>query len=245
MHDGRWRPAAYAVAVFLAAAAAGCGIFVCNQAAADITGLRNDLIAVFLEQSPSACDCSSCSVPCVPEETVDLDPSGGGTALQLLGNANYAFISISTGNGAFPTTPCSGSISVTIDPPANPDPQGQITISGGGVTCTKIYYNGQFFSICNSGTISLTLDGYTVSTSPATTSSTASSVAADLAAKIDSDSNLGPLLGAASSGATVYVIAKQAAIEYPWQTSCAYDPQYFRTCAFSASLSPGAAIVPK
>jgi hypothetical protein len=202
---------------------------------------------VVLGDPTAGCDCScgcNCDT-CGWEEILNLNPNGQGTSSKFFAGASYSFTGPSSLKGNSITTPCGGSVSVPLLDPANPDPQGQITISGGGVTCTKIYYGGQFFTICNNTVISLTLDGYTVSTNPATTSSTASSVAADLAAKINNDPNLGPLFGAANSGATVYVIAKQAAIEYPWQTSCAYDPQYFHACACSASLSPGAAIVPK
>jgi hypothetical protein len=148
------------------------------------------------------------------------------------------------GHAAFVTAPCSGSVSVALDPPANPDPQGQIAISGPGLACTKIDVDKGCCEICNATTISLTPDGYAVSTTAAV-GSTSSSVAADLANKINRDTNLGPLFGAAASGATVYVVAKQVAIQYPWQTSCAYDSSFFSQSAFSASLSPGAAMVPK
>jgi hypothetical protein len=233
-----------AAVVFLASAVGvACGLFFCNQASASVTGLPNEEVAV-LGNLLAGCDCSACALPCVWEGPLGLDASGHGTAFPLFGEAEYSFIGTANGDQAFVTTPCSGSASVTLDPPANPDPQGQITISGPGVTCTTIC-EPNCFTFCNSTLVSVTLDGYAASTM-AGRGSTASSVAAALAAAINNNTYLGPLFGAAASGATVYVVAKQVAIEYPWQTSCSYSyPNLFHGCAFSASLSPAQAIVPR
>lgn len=146
------------------------------------------------------------------------------------------------------TTPCSGDFTVRLSAPANPAPQGEIAISGPGVTCQTIQTNrfqcdpdGTCYrveqTICNTTIISLTLDGQAVSTTASDPSDTASLLAGDLATKINTNPNLGLMFAAAAFGNVIHVQARQAAIEYPWQASCSHD-SLFSECAFAASLSP-------
>jgi hypothetical protein len=136
------------------------------------------------------------------------------------------------------TTPCNGDFTVSLSPPANPAPRGQITINGPGVTCQTVSTN-PLVQLCNSTTISVSLNAQTVSTTALKPWHDGSYLAGDLATKINTNSILGPMFAPAAFGNVVHAQARQAAIEYPWQTSCTHtQSSYFPECAFSASLSP-------
>ncbi len=224
----------------------GCPVQ-CNHAFVDIIGVPGDFINYqSLDPTPNpGCDCGGCSTNCFDFGFVDLDEFGHGESDPLYGSVRYIFVSrLGCVLNAF--TPCSGSVQGTCNAFGSPYPQGQITINGSSVTCYRTYnYDAErYVYVCNTTTVAVTINGTTVST-VAKSGDTASTVAFNLANAINNDSTLGPMFGAVASGNVIYVQAKQAAIEDPWQSSCTYNSQYFGSCGFSASLSPVATMAPK
>jgi len=101
-------------------------------------------------------------------------------------------------------------------------------------------------TICDTGTVSVTINGQMVSTQ-LTCSSTAVSVAFQLAQAIDQNATLGSQFISAPNGPLTYVHALNSGTQYnyPWTSSASCSnraAQYYGQCSFSAGLSPAASL---
>lgn len=129
--------------------------------------------------------------------------------------------------------------------------QGAITVNGteqlaqeqkcthwlAGGDCENWYNWTQY----DSGTISLTFDGQTVTVSYSQ-NSTAAVLAAELAIAIDQNATLSSQFTSAAIGPVSYVHALNAGSNYPWTSSCTYNSKYFDSCSFTTGLSPAGSL---
>lgn len=234
----------------------GCAGANCHQSIALVSGIALDtVLAQAAAPTPNpSCPCSGCGIAggCLALDIIALDESGGGESDPLFGSTPYTFQSGLPGGGATVTSPCGGNFSVVLDPPSNPDPQGQATINGAEDSTSYQKCMRSFEGDCvewatittyNNGVVSLTLNGQTVSATYGE-SSTPSTIANALAVAISNNSTLSSMFVATASGGVVGISAKQPGVEYPWSTSCSYDQTRFSHCSFSASLSPQATLTP-
>lgn len=206
-----------------------------------ITGVANDMVLVEFGgfTGPSCCTSSQCLQGMV----VQLDRNGQGRAAPLDIPAFYVLFSRTTNCRGFTQVQCppNNTVAATCFPVAGFVAQGEITIAGLGVNCDRYYdYDlEKWVTVCNTTTVTLNIDGSSVSAA-ALVGSTAASLAADLVTQINSDPVMGTKVIAGSLNNTIMVQARQqgAAYTYPWQASCAVNPRSPRQCAFTASLSP-------
>ncbi len=124
---------------------------------------------------------------------------------------------------------------------------GRLTIDGVGVECQEFCSEPECFRqrrVCNNTTISVTINGVTVSAT-AREGSTGASVAAALAGAINNNATLSAIVYATVSGNVVTVSAAQPGMEhtYPWNSSCRHS-LYFGECAFDALRAPIATLAP-
>lgn len=212
----------------------------------DITGQAGDTILV--QRSPTVPEsmlCCSTSHGCRQTAMVRLAEDGRATVDRLVVPSAYVVFSNITGCFDFiPDLPCRGRGPSFCFPPPNPVASlGTIKVEGGGVDCIP---TGGIREICNYGWVKVTINGILLS-SRVLASSTPSSVANDLATKINSNPDLGPIVGATVSGNAVNVFARTAGVQYsyPWHTSCTYPQTYFSECPFYGILAPVATLAPR
>jgi hypothetical protein len=167
------------------------------------------------------------------------------TVSRMVVPSGYAVFSNETGCFDFiPELPCRGRTPVFCIPPPQPVASiGTIRVTGSGVDCIP---TGGIREICNNGWVHVTINGVRVS-SRALPSTTLSALTNDLATKINSNPDLGPVVGATVSGYTVNVFARDEGVEYsyPWSTSCSHVPHYFSVCPYEAELAPVATLAPQ
>lgn len=240
-------PKLYVAAVtFAALSCFGCQ---CTGGTINVNGLPEDTI--FLQKSnihPGGC-CGGplgpvCFGNCVDAAPVILDGNGMGSHSYLTSDDTWFGLSPFTGSQGTAILPCEGTATmncVTFGPPV---PQGQITITGPGITSVQVCDPDLECpprpprTVYNHTTIYATINGTTVSAS-ASNGSTANSVAFALANAINGSPVLGPQFVAVSSNNVVYVQAGQSGyLEYAWEQSCTYNTTYFSDCGYSETLSP-------
>lgn len=101
-------------------------------------------------------------------------------------------------------------------------------------------------TICDVGTVSITVNGHTVSAT-LDCNSNPRTVAFQLATALDQDSTLGPQFVSASQGPVSYVRALNSGSQYnyPWTSSSSCSSRIlfvFGQCSFSAGLSPASSL---
>lgn len=101
-------------------------------------------------------------------------------------------------------------------------------------------------TICDTGTVSVTINGQTVSTQLSCTS-TRSSVAFQLAQAIDQNATLGSQFISAPNGpiSSVHALNSGTQYNYPWTSSASCSnraAQWYGQCSFSAGLSPATSL---
>ncbi len=230
-----------------------------------IQGPSNDTVSWTAIQNPLSPSCSCPSNICQSGGTVPLPV---GTNGQAQSPAISPVVDDSTVEtlGSSPT-PCMGGGFIPQCPnPTTPEPVTcnamNLSAAGGQVTVTGheevICFSHQGISegacpsgfpgttICDTGTVSVTMNGQTVSTQLSCTS-TAFSVAFQLAQAIKQNSALGSQLMSAANGPLIYVNAVNTGTQYnyPWTSSASCSnraAQYYGQCSFSAGLSPAASL---
>lgn len=101
-------------------------------------------------------------------------------------------------------------------------------------------------TICDGGTVSVTINGQTAS-AQLSCASTRVSVAFQLAQAIDRNATLGSVLISANNGSIAYVSALNTGTQYDYQwttnVSCANRAaEWYGHCSFAATLSPAASL---
>lgn len=144
-------------------------------------------------------------------------------------------------------------ITVTCSATNTAAAQGHATVAGAEDTttyqkCTRWLAGGdcanwETIDVDNSGVVSLTLNGQTVSVTYGS-GSTPFSLGVALAIAMNQNSTLASQLMSAPNGPVVYVNAINTGTQYdyPWTTSCTYNSKYFSACSFSIALSPSASL---
>lgn len=96
-----------------------------------------------------------------------------------------------------------------------------------------------FMTVWNTGSVSLTMDGQTI-TVPVNVGMTAAQVVQGLTVAFDRNSTLFSNLIAGNEGTRLVIRARNAGSQYnySWQTSCTYNTQYFSSCAMTVVLAP-------
>ena len=154
---------------------------------------------------------------------------------------------------ACPPNPGGQPIIVSCTPTNTAAAQGRATITGAEDStsyqkCTRWLAGGdcanwETIDVDNSGVVSLTLNGQTVSVTYGS-GSTPFSLGVALAIAMNQNSTLASQLMSAPNGPVVYVNAINTGTQYdyPWTTSCTYNSKYFSDCSFSIVLSPSASL---
>jgi hypothetical protein len=216
----------------MSAALVGCG-----GGTIEVYGSPRDIVLVQRRDFPKGGLCCEFT-QCVDFAAVILSPSGFGRR-DAMSNPNAYF-------GMSPLTGCTGEAYVTecgigtmqCLQRTGTHAFGRIVVNGSGMRCIKIYEEGVPMTICNNTTIEVNVDGTSVwvTAYPGTTST---SLASQLASNINAHATLGTKLGAVASAQEVLVTGLQPVVDrtYSWKTSC-FHPEYFASCAFTASLKP-------
>jgi hypothetical protein len=216
-----------------------CGGSTPPGATIHIAGRPNDVVLLQM-LGTDALSCCKQSQGCKASATVQLDATGQRSVTHMVDNTVYIGYSRLAGGQACGTTEvaCSSGGALVCSPITQPTATGQIIIQGTSVSCKKVYDEG-WISVCNNTSVSVTIDGTTISRL-AVQGTTASTLAQQLASSINADPLLSTKVLAIPSGATIDVQARQSGVEYtfPWQTSCSYVEEYFGACAFRARPSP-------
>lgn len=246
-----------------------CIIFGCNNPfspqttqgnALQITGPANIPVvwnAVNVEENDPGE--SSCCPTCSNSGSVPLDATGHATVTQVLDGNGTSYEVMAVDGSCMGTTPqgqgCQNpDVSLFCAPVPPTSAQGTISV-GGANTCKtenvrqRVDDGGQIVwvtepeTVCNGGTVSVIIDGQTVSAGYGQ-GSTPSQVAFGLATAIDSNSVLDSQIIAVATGAVVHFKALNTGSQYafPWQTSCTYSHTYFTACDFQANPSPQASM---
>ncbi len=180
---------------------------------------------------------------------------------------NYTIASVTVGNTPSPTT-CMGYTNLTVgcaqvfslrcEPVPSDAAQGTVTVSGQeDVEC---WYSSTDIQpgpcpgppgsggkqVYNSGTVSVTFDGQTVSAgyNENSTATGAAGLATELALGIDENPTLSSQFSSAANGdiSLVHGVNTGTQYDYSWTSSCTYNRVYFKSCSFTAGLSPAGSL---
>lgn len=157
----------------------------------------------------------------------------GANSYSAFGNNNSCMGSISW-SGSYG---CPDTLRLPCHPVAASGAHGDATVDGSE---SETYVSGH--PIWDNGTVSVTLDGQTVSASY-NRYSTPQSVALDLAAAIENNSTLSAQFASAGLGGDTKLAALNSGsqYDYSWQTSCTHN-FLFHSCSFWITLQPSGAL---
>ena len=104
-------------------------------------------------------------------------------------------------------------------------------------------YPPHYMTVYNTGSVSLTINGQTV-TVPVNVGASPLGVAFALANAIAQNATLHSQCLAVSVGSKLYLktVNSGTQYQYPWSTSCTYNSQYFSSCGISATLAPSGSL---
>ncbi len=245
----------------------GCSAQPPKGATMVIQGPANDTVSWTAIQNPLSPSCSCPSNICQGGGTVTLPVGTNGQAQSPLISPVVDDSVVET-VGSNPT-PCMGAGFIPECPnPTTPEPVtcnalnlsaagGQVTVSGSeekychgntrsSLTAGACPTGSTGTTACDTGTVSLTMNGQTVSTS-LTCASTGFSVAFQLAQAIGKNATLASDLISAANGPLIYVNAVNTGTQYnyPWTSSNSCSSvilSLYGQCSFSAGLSPAASL---
>lgn len=243
------------VALLLVLITAGCWISdLLNPSGGtiNVSGQPFDLVILQLDASPAGACCPEPG--CLVAAPVPLDSTGSGSHSGLVDGDGYDAAWLGTGlnSGCVGSTllSCSGTSSLSCQAPVGDvTPYATLKITGPGPVCHQPpppapvggapQVGGG--TLCNTGQVSVTINGSTVSTSYGQ-GSTVSTVAAGLASAINANPQFAGIVVAGASSNVVTVggpaVPPENAIYYSWNSSCTYDSDNFNVCGFHAGLSP-------
>lgn len=151
---------------------------------------------------------------------------------------------------------CGAVITLTCNPVPSNAAQGTFTVSGGQDDAVCYYSRTDIQSgpcpgppgsggktIYNSGTVSVTFDGQTISARYGQTS-TALGLAGQMALALYQNSVLSSQFVSAANGSVgiVHALNSGTQYDYAWTSSCSYNTLYFHWCSFTVGLSPAGSL---
>lgn len=154
------------------------------------------------------------------------------------------------------TPSCGAVITLTCNPTPTNAAQGTFTVSGGPDDAVCYYSRTDIQdgpcpgppgsggkTIYNSGTVSVTFDGQTISATYGQTS-TALGLATQMAVALYQNSVLSSQFVSAANGSVgiVHALNSGTQYDYAWTSSCSYNTLYFHWCSFTVGLSPAGSL---
>lgn len=227
-----------------------------------VEGPANDTVVVQAAPTNTACfvgnSAAVINLPSGPVQSngfVTVGPFNGftdDTAYTIASSANSPTPCIGVSN----VVACGAVITLSCNAMALGGAQGTFTVSGQDdavcyVSTTNIQSGpcapGQpGKTIYNTGTVSVTFNGQTISATYSQTS-TPLALATKMALALNQNSVLSSEFAAGADGSVGIVRALNSGsqYDYPWTSSCTYNTHYFSWCSFTVGLSPSSSLAPQ
>jgi hypothetical protein len=218
-----------------------------------VEGQPFDVVWVERNSFPMPGSCRCPITYCFDAAVIPLDEDGQGQHSNMADDLTYYGYSNYTGCSSTVYLPCNGVVTMYCDPPVGAVTFGTITIQG-AQSCRLLNESTRTVSpdypippepkpkVCNDGTLTVVVEGTTVSTF-VQDRSTANSVALALSSAINTNATLNQKYFSVVSANQITLKGRAqssdpAKLDVPWSSTCTYDNYYFSDCAFKAILAP-------